>query len=230
MGAANSDVSVTSTRLSRTHVGRKITLTRLMEASEHRLYGAAHSSLPLEELIATRILDNPQDFRRWESEHATLMGRVADERRDTARATALLTGVLALIHRKALFEYLRDEEIRGETRHLLFRQLFGERDYARTVVLEHGNYLRSAGSFLCSRYVGRKLLLHPLFAQPLARYELLYSDYFRVYCDLSVAEMRCQPAAALRPLALQLKQQVGFYRGAIMRLVQTNGAAPKVSH
>ena len=228
--AANRDVSITATRLRRISVGRQLTVSRLMEASEHRLYGAAHSHQPLEELVASRILDNPQDFRRWESEHVTLMGRVAEERRDAARAHALLIGALSLIHRKALFEYLREEGIRGDARHQLFRHLFGERDYARSVVQEHGNYLRSAASFLCSRYLGRRVLLHPLFADPLARYELLYADYFRVYCDLAIAEARAEAAAALQPLAVQLKQQVGFYRGAILRLAESKHVAVAIPH
>lgn len=225
MGGTSRDLAIVRMRLQRASARKPITLTRLMDESERRLYGAAHSSRPVEEMIANRILDNPRDFGRWESEHVALMERVVAERRDAARAKALLAGALCLIHRKALFEYLRDAEIRGEARHLLFRQLFGERDYARTVVLEHGNYLRSAASFLCSRYLGRRLLVQPLFAEPLARYELLYADYFRVYCDLALAEGRDDAMAALRPLAVQLKQQVGFYRGTILRLVQSQGAS-----
>jgi hypothetical protein len=230
MRATHRDVSITSTHLMRTRVRSAITLTRLMEASERRLYGAAYSCQPLEELVATRILDNAQDFRRWEAEHATLMGRVAEERRDAAQTSVLLAGALALIHRKALFEYLRDEEIRGEGRRLLFRQLFGERDYTRRVVMEHGNYLRSAASFLCSQYVGQRLLSQPIFAEPLARYELLYADYFRVYCNLALAEVRAEPTASLRPLALELKQHVGFYRGVIMRLAQEKRPSLPAAH
>src|SRR5690242_2844122 len=84
---------------------RRLSHDRLMEESQLRLANAVVSGQPLEERVATRILDNARDYHRWEAEHATLMRRIAAERLHNVQKAQLLTTALSLIHRKALFEY-----------------------------------------------------------------------------------------------------------------------------
>lgn len=195
---------------------------QLMDESERRLHRAAHCGLPIEETVATRILDNAKDYHRWEGEHAGIMKRISIERRGDMQKNALLCASLSLIHRKALFEYLRDRQIRGNQRRHLMAVFFSQRDYDSAVIAEHGNYLRSAASYLCSSYVGRRLLLDEIFDEPLLQYEELYANYFRAYCESALLSSDDPMAACVRPLVMPLKQQVHEWRCALLALTQSN--------
>lgn len=190
----------------------------LMDESERRLCIAACCGMPIEEMIAGRVLDNPTDFSRWQAEHAVIMKRIAIERDCGAQRCVLLSASMDLIHRKALFEYLRDREVRGSARRQLMAAFFNWRDYEGAVIQEHGNYLRSAASYLCSSHVGRRLLLDEIFDQPLLQYEDLYTDYFRAYCDSIMLPPGDPMSVCALPLAKQLKQQVGEWRRALQAL------------
>ena len=111
-----------------------ITHARLMEESESRIENAARAGTPTQALIARRMLDDLQAYRRWEAEHDRLMRSVANERNRMGQLSALRSGAFALIHRKALFEYLRDQKVTGRKRHEVFKLVYGERDYAKSVV------------------------------------------------------------------------------------------------
>lgn len=195
---------------------------QLMDESERRLHSAAHCGQPIEETIAARILSNARDYRRWEGEHAGIMKRISIERRCEMQKSALLCASLSLIHRKALFEYLRDREIRGAQRRRLIALFFSHRDYDSAVIAEHGNYLRSAASYLCSSHLGRQLLLDEIFDEPLMQYEDLYAGYFRAYCDFALLPYGDPMAAYVGPLVLPLKQQVRQWRCALLALTQSN--------
>jgi len=200
---------------------RRLSHDRLMEESQQRLANAMVSGLPNEERLATRILDNGRDYLRWESEHATLMRRIAAERLPSVQTAQLLDISLALIHRKALFEYLRDDRVRGIRRQAVMAHFFTHRDYASAVVAEHGRYVQSAASYLCSSHVGSHLMFDALFESPLAEYEDLYASYFRSYCDLAVAGDRNPVVKAMLPVLLDLKAQIGEWRQALVALTRS---------
>lgn len=155
---------------------QRLSHDRLMEESQRRLANAALSGPPSEERVATRILDCARDYRRWEDEHASLMRRIAIERLPSVQKAQLLNTSLSLIHRKALFEYLRDERLRGIKRQDIVAHFFSHRDYTSAVVCEHGRYVRSAASYLCSSHVGLNMMFDALFESPLAQYEDLYAS------------------------------------------------------
>src|SRR4051812_40103839 len=119
-------------------------LDDLMQASEERLSAAVRSVLPHEQLIATRIIDSPRDFTRWESYHAGLMRRIVLAGEVDAQRTQLLSAALGLIHRKATFEYLRNRALKGRDRVRFFEHFYSQGDYHSSVIAEHGHYLRSA--------------------------------------------------------------------------------------
>lgn len=191
-----------------------------MEASQARLTLAMHSGNADEERIALRILDNPRDFSTWEQQHSGLMRQIVAAGSPTAEKCDLLTASLALIHRKALFEYLKSSGIRGEDRVRLMNNFFSMTDYSKAIVNEHGNYLRSAASYLCSSHVGFTVMLDDVFDEPLSQYEQLYGDYFRVYCGLAVATDRDE-VQTLEPLASTLKREVSDFRAALISLAQS---------
>jgi hypothetical protein len=201
---------------------RVVSHNQLMDESQRRLYSAVHCGVPVEETVATRILGSAREFHRWEDQHACIMKRIAGERHCEAQKAALLDASLALIHRKALFEHLRDAQVRGQRRRHLMAIFCGHHDYETAVISEHGIYLRSAASFLCSSHVGRRLLFDEIFNEPLAQYEDLYGEYFRAFCNAAVLSERSADAALLRPLVMSLKRQVSEYRAALLALTQSN--------
>jgi hypothetical protein len=200
---------------------RRVSHDALMEESERCLSWAAHGGAGDDELVATRILENAHDFQTWEAEHSGLMRRIAAERLPAAQKSALLSTALALIHRKALFEYLRDREVRGQSRRRLMAHFSADRDYEASMVSEHGRYLRSAASFLCSSHVGKRLMFDTLFDEPLAQYEELYKQYFRTYCDFVLMSPGDATYDTTNALLAPMKEQVREWRNALLALTHS---------
>jgi hypothetical protein len=198
-----------------------ITHARLMEESEQRIEFAAREGSPSQALIARRMLDDLQAYRRWEAEHDRLMRGVANERNRMGQLSALRSAAFALIHRKALFEYLRDQNVTGRKRHDVFRLVYGDRDYVKSVVAEHGNYLRSASSWMCSSHLGLWVLSDGAFESPIARYEQLYSDYLRAFIDSALEYGPDAGTASMKTLLPYLKQQLTQHRRTILRMEDT---------
>jgi len=177
-------IADTFTRLLRLTLagGAELTLTQLMDASEERLGTAARSGSSHEQLIATRLRDNPRDYRRWELEHSTHMERVLKAPRRSQQAIALLSLGFSLTHRRALFDFLRSTTLRGWRRRLLVKHFHGGHSYSQAMVAEHGVYLRSAASLICVEHLGTGKLPHPAFGDPFLKYQQSYVEYFRTYC------------------------------------------------
>lgn len=168
--------------------GPELTLGKLMDASEERLGTAAHSGTRHEQLIASRLRDNPRDYRRWELEHSTHMERVLKAPRRTQQTIALLSLSFSLTHRRALFEFLRATALRGLQRRQLVAHFHGGHSYSQAMVAEHGVYLRSTASLICVENLGSTLLLHPAFGDPLLKYQQSYVEYFRTYCNSAMTQ------------------------------------------
>lgn len=177
-------IADTFTRLLRLTLagGAELTLTQLMDASEERLGAAARSGSRHEQLIASRLRDNPRDYRRWELEHSAHMERVLKAPRRSQQAIALLSLGFALTHRRALFEFLRTTNLRGWRRRQLVKHFHGGHSYSQAMVAEHGTYLRSAASLICVEHLGTSTLPHPAFGDPFLKYQHSYVEYFRTYC------------------------------------------------
>jgi hypothetical protein len=205
-----------------------ITYARLMEESEQRIELTAREGSPSQALIARRMLDDLQAYRRWEAEHDRLMRAVANERNRMGQLSALRSAAFALIHRKALFEYLRDQKVTGGKRHEVFRLVYGERDYAKSVVAEHGNYLRSASSWICSSHLGLWVLSDGAFESPIARYEQLYADYLRAFVDSALEYGPDASTASMKTLLPYLKQQLTQHRRTILRMEDTPIGLPRL--
>jgi len=189
-----------------------------MEESQRRLANVVLAGPSTEERIATRLLENARDYRVWENEHATLMRRIAAERLPSVQKAQLLDISLALIHRKALFEYLREQQVRGVRRERIMAHFFSHRDYMSAVVSEHGRYVRSAASYLCSSYVGSNIMFDELFEGPLGDYEDLYAGYFRTYCNTVLVGDYNPVAKSMLPVLWDLKKQIGEWRKALVAL------------
>jgi hypothetical protein len=188
---------------------------RLMSESTDRVRSALYSENPNEQLVASRLLESPEAFRTWESEHSGLMREVANPSFRRTQAALLKKAAFRLIHRKALFEYLRDQRIRGTVRRRIIASFHPAQDYTRSVIAEHGLYLRKACSFLCTSHVGGNVVRDPGFFDPMRRYQDLYAEYFQIFCSthFGTDSTHVEARGELLPL---LKHQLEECRLAIM--------------
>jgi hypothetical protein len=192
-----------------------VTHERLMRESTDRVQSALFSENSNEKLIASRLLQSPAAFQAWESEHSGLMREVANPGFRRTQAALLKKTTFRLMHRKALFEYLRDGRIQGSLRQRVIHHFHPAQDYTRSVIAEHGVYLRKACSFLCTSHVGGYVVCDPGFFDPMWRYQELYAEYFQIFCS---TQFEGNPAEAeLRSALLpMLKHQLEECRLAIM--------------
>ncbi|MDB6090506.1 MAG: hypothetical protein JWN85_3290 [Gammaproteobacteria bacterium] len=196
--------------------------SRLMEESQSRLEAAARAGPSEEMLVASRIVEHPTAYRLWEAEHDRLIRTVSAHSRLAPQIGALRSAAFGLIHRKALFEYLREREINGARRHKLFSLFYGSRDYANAVLAEHASFIRCSSSYLCADHLAEQLMRDAAFDEPLQLYQEWYAEYFRVFCDVELADtpdekLALAPLDALKPL---LKYRLKQARDSILALPQ----------
>lgn len=189
---------------------------RLMRESTDRVQSALYSDNPDEQLVATRLLENAAAFLTWEGEHSGLMREVANAGYEPMQTALLKKTTIRLIHRKALFEYLRDEQVRGSPRERTVAAFHPTKDYFLSVITEHGQYLRNACSFMCASHVGGSVVRDAGFLDPMVRYQALYKEYFDIFCSTHFGSDSgdAEPRAELLPL---LKHQLEECRAAIMK-------------
>lgn len=185
-----------------------------------RVERAASFDSPADVLVTRRILERPAEFVRWEAHHDRLMRPVSAPVRLTEQIAALRNTAFTLVHRKALFEYLRDRHPRGPRRHKLLAVFYGCSDYTNALLLEHGNYVRCSSSYLATRHLAEHLMHDPALNGPLTLYEEWYADYFHAFCDLALAESEQEKQACLAQESLQplLKHRVIEARRAILAM------------
>jgi hypothetical protein len=197
---------------------RKLSHAVLVRESEVRMQAALRAEDLLERLVATRIFEDPRMWRRWETENNALMRDVAADGRAEVQLKELRTKSFQLIHRKAPFEYLRDEHVGGTVRRQFIRRLHPARSVTEGLITEHAAFLRSAASLICARHVGVAVAEDGVFEDPLARYEELYGEYFRAYCGATLGVAGDTEANAQRALLPYLKLQLEEQRRRLLRM------------
>jgi len=192
---------------------------RLMEESESRVQMSAYLHTPADD-AARRMLDSPETYRRWELEHGRLMHTVSDRGRLAEQITALRTAAFGLVHRRAVFAYLRAGQITGGKRRRALALFYGCRDYTDAVLREHGKYVRCSSSYVCTHHLGEHLMQDAAFCEPLQLYEEWYAEYFRAYCgsELAETEEERHEAVALDALKPLLKHRLVEARQAILAM------------
>jgi hypothetical protein len=192
-------------------------LRSLMDASQASLVEAARSDGWADAAVAKRVLDTPVIFCRWESEHQQLMRGVATHRHRVQQAKHLLASAFSLIHRKALFDYLRHDQVRGLHRHRLITAFHAHRGYSASLVAEHGLYLRTTASLTAVKYLGCAVLREDMFDGALVEYEDLHAEYFKGYCEFTLMPEGAATIGLLGELKLQLSGQRTRLLSAIAR-------------
>jgi hypothetical protein len=97
---------------------------------------------------------------------------------------------------------------------------YGARDYSNSVIAEHANFVRCSSSHICAEHLAEQLMRDAAFEEPMQLYQEWYADYFRVFCDVALAETEAEklalaPTEALKPL---LKHRLREARDAILKL------------
>ena len=191
-----------------------MTFAGLMRESTDCVESALRKDNTIEQMVAARIVETPDSFHRWESEHSRLMRGIADYSALKSQVGALKQTTIGLIHGKALFEHLKKKEVRGEQRTQLVKQFYPNRGYTSAMVAAHGSYLRKTCSFLCTSQVGTDVVNDDEFLDPLQHYENLYAEYFDLYCRVSLPGG--QESASEKSLLPLLKHQLSEWRWAIL--------------
>ena len=192
-----------------------ISHARLMRESTDRIERALDSDDDKEHLVARRVSESARSWELWENEHSGLMRQVADYGVLRTQAAALRQTTLRLIHGKALFEYLRRNEVRGVERAQILNYFYPTRGYQYAVIAEHGGYVRKACSYLCTSHVGSGVVEDPAFLDPMQHYESLYSEYFDLYCRTLFPGEGVESASE-RSLLPLLKHQLNEWRWIIL--------------
>lgn len=192
---------------------------RLMRVSGDRIEVAARHGTPQQQLVARRLIEDAGAWRIWEGEHAHLMRKVASAVRGPGQTHALKVASFALVERKSLFEYLGYRRLRGDARRRALTMFYGARAYTDAMIAEHGNFIRAACSHLCSNHIGTVVMLDGAFQEPMSRYEELFREYFRAFCDVSLGER--DDVESLRALLPYLKHQVTALRRDILAMPRT---------
>jgi len=157
---------------------------RLMRESQRRVEQAALSFDAPEHVAAERVLSNVSVQLVWEHEHSRYMHELADQARRRRQVVALRVVALRLIHRRAVFEYLRCSDTSDAQRRRVVALFHGSQSYSHAVISEPPLFLRSALSQRCTEHTGRIVIDDPAFGQPLGAYVDLFAAHFRLFCEI----------------------------------------------
>lgn len=199
-------------------MARGLRYDRLMRVSCSHVEATARDDNQENQILALRLIEHPATFTEWETRHSQLMQQICQPPRLRAQMVKMRETTLRLTHRRAVFEYLRDRKITGAKRHQFISLFYGSRDYASSMVIEHGHYTRSWASASCSRFIGSQIMRDPAFEAPLAAYEQWYAEYFRVFCDLQLAGGDTVSTACERALLPFLKERTELARERLIRM------------
>ena len=160
----------------------------LMNVSESRIEDIRWSGSDDERRLVNRLFETPGSYDMWESYHSGLMKGVGCGSNRKDQLIKMRKTRFALIHRQALFQYLRDSGLKGERREVVINAFHDSSDYMQAVVREHGRFLRSNSSLFCTDHLAYRLLRDNRFSNGIAHYRQRYMDYFSLYCNWIIAE------------------------------------------
>ena len=81
---------------------------RLMRVSHAHVEETARDDNQENQILALRLIQHPGSYTEWENGHAHLMQQVCQPTRLRAQMVKMRETALRLVHRRAVFEYLRD--------------------------------------------------------------------------------------------------------------------------
>ncbi|TFG86447.1 MAG: hypothetical protein E4H19_05640 [Chromatiales bacterium] len=196
---------------------RLLTPGMLMDVSESRLDVLRYCGTDDERRVVTRLLDQPSAYRGWGAFHYPLMQKIAATRNRREQRVRLRQTNFVLLHRQALFEYLRGTGTTGRDREALFKMFYGPTNYTRAVIGEHRRYLQSNSSLFCADHLETALMHDACFTSGFADYREQYMEYFSLYCDCVLAESRGSDYS-MQSILLEMKQRLSKTAGQLIAL------------
>jgi len=154
---------------------------KLMDQSEFALRDASASSPARVVRVVNTLLDDSQLYQLWESRHADLLLPVAEQKSRKPQVVALRNAEVQLVHRRAMFRYLRVNKVSGEERRQVFRTFHSNIDYHRAVIAEHRQYMLAVSSRVSADHL-IDVMEDPKSIALLQQYETLYTRYFEMQC------------------------------------------------
>jgi len=161
-----------------------------MEESEARVEMAACFDLARHARGGPHTQESGPPIDAGKAEHNRLMRAVSEQPRLARQVVALRSTAFGLVQSQGDIRVsARSTDHRDEAAPRVCAVLWN-RDYANAVVAEHGNYAACSSSYLCTYHLAERLMQDAAFDEPLRLYEQWYSEYFRTYCDVALAETR----------------------------------------
>lgn len=162
-----------------------------MNESEYALHNASDSSSRGELRAVDTVLQDGRLYRVWESRHADLLLPVAEYGNKKRQIVALRNAGIQLIHRRALFGYLRSNGVRGDERRQLIRIFHQTLDYHSAVLAEHRQYMLAVSSSISNDHL-IDVMNDPRSKSLPRQYEELYRRYFEMNCYVAgMGDSRC---------------------------------------
>lgn len=160
---------------------------RIMDESEHALHAAAESPRENDARIARQVVGDSKIYRLWEARHAQSILPVAKHSNGVRQILELRVLETQLVHRRALFEYVRDNQTRGKERQRLFTLFYGPRDFQNAVLAEHRQYVLAISSTVSADHL-IDLMHEPISQILLKKYKETFKRYFALSCYMSQSE------------------------------------------
>jgi len=157
-----------------------------MTESEYALQDASESPVPRESRIASTVLSDIKKYREWELRHANLLLPVAEQSARKYQVLALRHADIALIHRRALFQYLQTHEVRGELRERLFRLFHTTLDFNEAILAEHRQYMLAFSSGISTHHI-IDIMRDDTSTHLVQQYETTFARYFEMKCFVATA-------------------------------------------
>lgn len=158
-----------------------------MSESESTVHEQASSGEGIPQRVCSQLLADESRYSLWESRHEQRMSSVAGLRYRQRQLMSLRGFAVQQVHRTALVKYLRDHNIKGEARNQTLREFYGVVDPRRAAVAEHRNYVIAASSQICAATL-LELGGDEGGARLIRNYEILYGNFFSMFCDRSRAK------------------------------------------
>ncbi len=169
-----------------------ITHSQLMRESEQAVLDHTTGDDAALRRVCLQLLADNRRYALWHSNHDRQMDGVAAARQRNAQVLKLRAIVLEQVHRTALVRYLRERLVAGPAREALLREFHGVIDSRDATLAEHRNYLIATSTQLCATDI-LDLVGDTQGVDLVRRYELLYGQFFGMFCDRSRATLDGEP-------------------------------------
>ena len=187
---------------------------RLMDESEQALREAASLTPARESRIARETLEDPRAYRLWEDTHAELVRPVAEHSRRARQVFELRELDIQLIHKRALIDHIRHQQLLGRDRERMMSAFYGPKDPRDAILIEHRKYTLAVSSGVSANHLIR-VMSDPVGIRLIDDYEALYTKYFDLYGFIVLAEDAAW-SEALKPMMNELRQQTVRLRKRIL--------------